>query len=163
MKCTYGLRLAIALIAAAALTPSLCAAYTAGTGTAAAATRTVQNGIAYITGGVGSDEVDALHGVASQYSLRLTFVTQRGRYLSDVDVEIAGPSGASVFKTRTLGPFLYVSLPPGRYQVSAYAGGTKQTRVVTVNARQGTNAQFDFPPPVHRAAAQCCPTPPVAN
>jgi hypothetical protein len=93
--------------------------------------------------------------------LRLTFLAQGGQFLSDVDVEIVGPSGASVFRTRTLGPYLYVALPPGRYQVAAYAAGTKQVRVVVVNRRQGTNAQFAFVPAVRNAVAPCCQTPPT--
>lgn len=161
MKRTRGITLTVALIAAA--TPCFCAADIVASEAGVAATRAVQNGIAYITGGVGSDEADALRSVASQYNLRLTFVSRRGQFLSDVDVEIVGPSGASVLTTRTLGPYLYVALPAGRYQVAAYAAGTKQTRVVVVNARQGTNAQFEFVPVVHRAAAPCCQTPPVAK
>lgn len=163
MKRTHGITLTVALIAATTLGPSFCAADIVASEAGATATRAVQNRIAYITGGVGTDEADALRSVASQYSLRLTFVTRRGQFLSDVDVEIVGPSGASVLRTRTLGPYLYVALPHGRYQVAAYAAGTKQTRVVVVNARQGTNAQFEFVPVVHRAAAPCCQTPPLAR
>ncbi|MEX3916389.1 carboxypeptidase regulatory-like domain-containing protein [Paraburkholderia sp. BR10872] len=163
MKPALGFTLSAALVAAMTLGAGVCSAQTVAAGTDAAATRTVQNGVAYITGGVGSDEAAAIRSVAGQYSLRLTFVTQGGQFLSDVDVEIVGPSGASLLKTRTLGPFLYVSLPTGRYQVAAYAAGAKQTRVVLVNVRQATNVEFDFPVLVHRAAAPCCQTPPVAQ
>ncbi|SDD16186.1 hypothetical protein [Paraburkholderia lycopersici] len=152
MKLAHGFALTIALVVAMGPGASIRAAQTVDAGTVAAATRTVQNGVAYITGGVGSDEAAALRGVAAQYSLRLTFVMQDGQFLSDVDVEIVGPSGASVLKTRTLGPFLYVSLPAGRYQIAAYAAGTRQTRVVLVGARQGANVQFAFPALDHRDA-----------
>jgi hypothetical protein len=163
MRPFHAFTLTAALVSATSLGANFCAAQSVAAGTDAAATRTVQNGVAYITGGVGTDEASALRSVAGQYSLRLTFVTQGGRYLSDVGVEIVGPSGAAVLNTLTLGPFLYVSLPAGRYQVAAYAQGTKKTRVVLVNARQATNAEFDFPTLVHRAAAPCCQTPSVAQ
>lgn len=161
MKLVYEITVTVALVVAATLGPTYCAAQSAPAETETAATRTVQNGVAYITGGVGSDEAAAVRSVAGKYSLRMTFLTQGGQFLSDVDVEIIGPSGASVLKTRTLGPFLYVSLPAGRYQVTAYAAGTRQTRVVLVNARQGANVQFDFPALVRRAAAPCCQVGPV--
>ncbi|WP_321948222.1 carboxypeptidase regulatory-like domain-containing protein [Paraburkholderia sp. J10-1] len=161
MKLACEIIVTVALVAATSPGPNYCAAQSAPAETEAAATRTVQNGVAYITGGVGSDEAAAVRSVAGQYSLRMSFLTQGGQFLSDVDVEIIGPSGASVLKTRTLGPFLYVSLPAGRYQVTAYAAGTRQTRVVLVNARQGTNVQFDFPTLVRRAAASCCQVGPV--
>ena len=163
MKRAHGLTLAVPLIAAAMLGINFCAAGALAAQTEASATRTVQNGVAYITGGVGSDEAAALRRVAGQYSLRLTFLTHGGQFLSDVDVEIVGPSGAAVLKTRTLGPFLYVSLPTGKYQVTAYAAGTRQTRVLLVNARQGTNAQFEFPALVERTFAPCCQTPSVTR
>jgi len=156
MKLAQGLTLT-ALVAAMSLGATICAAQTAAAGTDTAATRTVQNGVAYITGGVGSDEAAALRSVAGQYSLRMTFLTQGSQFLSDVDVEIVGPSGAAVLNTRTLGPFLYVLLPAGRYQIAAYAAGTRQTRVVLVNARQGTNVQFDFPALARRTTVPCCP------
>ncbi|WP_321899336.1 carboxypeptidase regulatory-like domain-containing protein [Paraburkholderia heleia] len=156
MKLAHGLTLTVALVAATSCA-GLYTAQTAAAGADTAATRTVQNGVAYITGGVGSDEAAALRSVAGQYSLRMTFLTQGGQYLSDVDVEIVGPSGAAVLNTRTLGPFLYVSLPAGRYQIAAYTAGTRQTRVVLVNARQGTNVQFDFPALARRTTVPCCP------
>jgi len=152
MKRAPCLTLTIAMLAATSLSPTLRAADTGSAGTVAAATRSVQNGVAYITGGVGSDEADAVRSVANQYSLRLTFVTSRGHFLSDVDVEIVGPSGASVLETRTLGPYLYVSLPPGRYQVAAHTAHARETRVVLVNASQGTNVQFAFPATAHNGA-----------
>ena len=152
MKTACRLTLIAVLIAATSLGASVGSAQAVATPTDNAATRTVRNGVAYITGGVGSDEAAAMRSIASQYSLRMTFLTQGGQFLSDVAVEIVGPSGASVLNTSTLGPFLYVSLPAGRYQVAAYAAGTKQTRVVLVNARQGTNVEFVFPASAHRAA-----------
>ncbi|MCP3710097.1 carboxypeptidase regulatory-like domain-containing protein [Paraburkholderia sp. CNPSo 3274] len=159
----HGLTLTVVLVATTSLGASFCEAQTAAAGTDTAATRTVQNGVAYITGGVGSDEAAALRSVAGQYSLRMTFLTRGGEFLSDVDVEIVGPSGAAVLNTRTLGTFLYVSLPAGRYQIAAYAEGTRQTRVVLVNACQGTNVQFDFPALVRRATAPCCRPLPVTQ
>ncbi|MBB3004548.1 hypothetical protein FHX57_006931 [Paraburkholderia tropica] len=161
MKRIHEITLAVALMSVLAPGFSSGAADIADADTNATATRSMQNGMAYITGGVGIDEADALRSVAHQYSLRLTFLAQGGQFLSDVDVEIVGPSGAAVFRTRTLGPYLYVALPPGRYQVAAYAAGTKQVRVVVVNRRQGTNVQFAFVPAVRHAVAPCCPTPPT--
>ena len=150
MNTSCRLTLIAVLIAATSLDASVGTAQTVAAGTDNAATRTVQNGVAYITGGVGSDEVAAMRRVASEYSPRMTFLTQGGQFLSDVAVEIVEPSGAFVLNTSTPDPFLYVSLHAGRYQIAAYAAGTRQTRVVRVNARRGTHIEFVLPAPGHQ-------------
>jgi phosphate/sulfate permease len=66
MKRIHEMTLAVALMSA--MTPgfSFGAADIADTDATATATRSMQNGIAYITGGVGVDEADALRSVAHQ-------------------------------------------------------------------------------------------------
>lgn len=77
----------------------------AALGSTAAANETpepaTQNGIAYVTGGVGQDEVDALRAAASKYNLRMMFASRSGEYLSDVDVTIRAAAAQPVLTVRT--------------------------------------------------------------
>lgn len=106
----------------------------AALGSTAAANETLepatQNGIAYVTGGVGQDEVDALRAAASKYNLRMTFASHSGEYLSDVDVTIRSAVAQPVLTVRTNGPFLYARLPAGQYRIDARYGGAEQRRSV---------------------------------
>lgn len=122
---------------------ALCAAVAMGSIEARAqveempATPTVltQNGIRYVSGGIGEEEAAAMQKMAAQYSLRLMVAHKSGEYLSDVDVTIASSTGKGVFSARTDGPFLLVALPPGHYRVTAASGQASQTRSVVVPAR----------------------------
>ena len=90
-----------------------------------------RNGVTYVTGGIGEDEVHAFRDVAAKYNMRITLASKAGHYLSDVDVRIT--SGQSeVLAVRTEGPFLFVSLPAGRYQVSARDRHVTETKQVVV-------------------------------
>lgn len=101
-----------------------------------------QNGIRYVSGGIGEEEAAAMQKLAAHYSLRVMVAGKSGEYLSDVDVTVASAAGKSVFSARTDGPFLLVALPAGHYRVTAASGQATQTRAVVVPA-QGT-ARLDM-------------------
>lgn len=102
----------------------------------------LQNGIEYLSGGIGEDQVAAMRQLASHYSLSIIVAAKGGEYLSDVDVSIVSAKGENVLSVRTDGPYLLVRLPAGRYRVTAQSGQANQTREVTVPAH-GT-ARLDF-------------------
>lgn len=94
-----------------------------------------QNGIAYVSGGVGSDERDAMHAMARRFNVRLNVVSARtGEALSDVDVSVADDRGKLRLRVRTEGPLLYMRLPRGRYQMTAAYRGAMQTQTVRSGA-----------------------------
>ena len=99
-------------------------------------------GIAYVTGGVGQDERDALKAMESQFNLALQFSAQGGAFLSGVRVEILDQSGRTVLDAVTEGPFFYAALPPGTYRVTASVEGQSTRRSVTVGAGRITRADF---------------------
>lgn len=87
--------------------------------------------IRYITGGVGSDEVKAMRAVRGRYSLALTFAMQVGNtgyYTSSAQLRIARAGGGTVLEASADGPFLFVELPPGTYDLSAELAGEKLER-----------------------------------
>ncbi|WP_242539921.1 carboxypeptidase-like regulatory domain-containing protein [Trinickia mobilis] len=101
--------------------------------------------ISYLSGGVGSDQSAAIKNVMHQYPLTLEFVgkTNSGNeYLADVPVQIADAHGTTVLKTDAQGPFMLLSLPDGRYTVTARHDGKMQRR--TVNIASSTRAHEMF-------------------
>jgi hypothetical protein len=91
----------------------------------------------YVTGGIGSDEAEAMRAAASDYSLALTFAAQTGQFVNDVDVAVKKPSGEVVLQATDAAPMLLAALPAGRYQIQATYDGQTQTRSVAV-ANAGT-------------------------
>lgn len=112
--------------------------------------------VPHVSGGVGVQEFNRLQRESSQYNLRLLLASRgSGAYLADVEVSVAAlPSREVMLDTRTEGPLLLATLPPGRYQITANYGGElkpgarrSQSRVIQV-PRQGqvrTAMYFDTP------------------
>lgn len=112
---------------------------------AAAATqagRTPQ-GLAYASGGVTHEELQALHEQRRAFSLWVvTAATRTGAHLADVRVLIRDHAGRVVFDEIMDGPWLFVDLPLGRYEVQATLDGREQKRRTTI--RRGDHRQLFF-------------------
>ena len=118
-------------IATAALTLAVC--LTAPAVMAAPAQPQQQNGVTYISGGVGLDEQNAMRALSADYNLRLTFATkQTGAYRSDVQLDIADTKGNSVLSVANTGPMVFAKLPAGTYRISASAEGKTFKRSVKI-------------------------------
>jgi hypothetical protein len=115
-----------------------------------------QNGVSYITGGVGEDEVQAFRAVAPQYNLRMTFAAKTGSYLSDIDVTITSAAGQKVLSVRTEGPFLFVSLPAGRYQIRAQMRQITETRQIRVPVPGWAEMRFYWDDPDRHGVVELC-------
>ncbi len=104
------------------------------------------NGIRYVTGGVGAAERAWLKQEGRDYSLRLTFSKgNRGAFVSQVKTTLQGTNGQPAFQATSQGPWLYVDVPAGRYQGQAhYRGQTHDFRVTVPNAGQAQRA-INFP------------------
>ena len=59
-------------------------------------------------------------GPHKEFSLRLVFALQSGPYVGGVSVTIRDESGRTVVDTLSPGPWLFVELPPGTYQLRFY-------------------------------------------
>lgn len=92
--------------------------------------------IPFISGGVGTDERDAMMREAKTegYNLKVVTAATGGAYLASVDVRITDRQGVEVLHTAMDGPWLLVKLPAGRYTVAADDGTQKHTRTVNVPA-----------------------------
>ena len=102
-----------------------------------------QNGITYITGGVGVDEAKAIESVRGHYNLQLTVTAKDGSFLADMPVKVINSRKQTVLDTTTDGPYLFAKLPAGRYEVIT-GDARVQKRAVQVGARGGANVHFVF-------------------
>ena len=81
-----------------------------------------QQGFAYLSGGISSDEREVIEELGKTYSVKLSFAEKRGPYLADVRLVIENMKGAEIIAITT-GPLFYIQLPPGSYRVNATFNG----------------------------------------
>ncbi len=104
--------------------------------------------ITYLSGGIGSDQSSAIKSVMNKYPLVLEFVgnTHTGNdYLADVPVRISDSHGQNLLKTQSDGPFMLVSLPHGRYNLTATYNGKTEHRQVNVTGMKSAHEIFMWP------------------
>ena len=101
-------------------------------------------GFAYVSGGATYEELTALRADRQAYSFWLTTAAlHSGAHLADVKVRITEAGSGKLALDYTMdGPWLFVALPAGRYDVEATypkgRGGRPETQkfTTTVNASQ---------------------------
>ena len=90
-----------------------------------------QGEASFVSGGIGDDELAAMHEARRDYNLQLLFAAKgSGEYLSSVAVVVKNAHGDTVLDTVADGPLLYAKLPRGQYQVSARYQEQVQNRKV---------------------------------
>src|SRR3954469_3672083 len=94
-----------AQVATGALAQSSSSGAATATGTAGA------SAAAFRCGGVGQEDQDRMKADAAKHPLMLTFASEGGAYLADVDVEISR-GGKVVLQGRCSGPLMLVDLAP---------------------------------------------------
>ncbi|GAB7540608.1 hypothetical protein [Cupriavidus sp. 8B] len=78
------------------------------------------NGITYVSGGIGDDEVKAIRSMAGRFNVRLGFYNAKGgEALSDVTVSVVDSNGKQRLRVVSSGPLLYMQLPAGAYTLRA--------------------------------------------
>lgn len=98
-----------------------------------------QNGIAYVSGGVGRDEVASMRRMAQQFNVRMRFVDNAdGSSLSDVSVTLFNARREIVLLVLSEGPLLYLKLAPGNYRALIRYGTTIESRSIQVKPGRGS-------------------------
>jgi hypothetical protein len=106
--------------------------------------RQEQNGITYLSGGVGEDEAKAIQQ-ATGYNLHMTFaIGVENKYIPDVDVVIEKNQGQTVLTLSNAGPLVYVQLPAGKYTVIATRNGEVRRDVADVGSGAARNLVFHW-------------------
>jgi hypothetical protein len=92
--------------------------------------------VTYVSGGIGSDESEAMKQAAPRYALEILLVGKAedggGTYLAGNRVVIQDSSGEPMLDTQTDGPYLLVNLPPGRYTVTAWHDGAAKSQAMQI-------------------------------
>jgi hypothetical protein len=98
--------------------------------------------VPHLSGGVGSDEREALRAKERDYNVKVITAMKSGDYLSGVVVVIESAAKEPVLETTMTGPILLAKLPPGSYTIRATRGSQMLTQTVAIEA-QGLK-QVDF-------------------
>lgn len=104
--------------------------------------------ITYLSGGIGSDQSAAIKDAMHNYPLVLEFVgtTHAGNeYLADIPVRIADMHGNNVLNASAHGPFMLLSLPDGRYTITATHDGKTERRAVNIASATHAHEMFAWP------------------
>lgn len=89
--------------------------------------------IAFMTGGIGHDEVVSMRLSAKKYTLNLLFSEGfAGQAVTDVNVNIYDESSTLVFRIKGSKPLLYVNLPAGTYTIVAINNGAKLRHKINI-------------------------------
>lgn len=75
--------------------------------------------IPYMSGGIGTDERDALRQKSRDFNLKVVCATKGGAYLADIALQIKEESGTTVLAVKSEGPWFFTKLSPGNYTVTA--------------------------------------------
>ena len=105
-----------------------------------------QNGITFISGGVGDDSQQAMLAVKQDYNLRMLFAREgTGEYFASLPVRISDTAGNPVLSATSAGPFFYARLQPGRYTVEVIHLGQWLTKTADVPAAGAAELYFYWP------------------
>ena len=113
-----------------------------------------QGGIAFISGGVGEDDEEAMRKVVGDYNLRLGFAIKgSGAYLADVKVLVRAKNGGEMLRTVSQGPCFFARLAPGRYVVDVETLGVLQSKPIQIREKAPVNAYFYWEGPSPASSA----------
>jgi hypothetical protein len=107
-----------------------------------------QGSVAYLSGGIGEEEREAIKAAAASYPLTLELATtgpQRNPYIADARVEIRDTTGRAVLDATAQGPFVLVRLPEGTYTVDVDWNDAEQRRVVQIAPDKHQHLVLEFP------------------
>lgn len=100
--------------------------------------RTSRNGLNYMTGGIGDEEVLEMRPHAKKFTLNLLFSEgDAGQSITDLNVNIYNEQSELVFRVKGAKPILYVNLPAGNYTILANNNGVKLRHKLSI--KENTN------------------------
>ena len=96
-------------------------------------------GIAYISGGVGQEESEAMLAKAKQWSVLLELSqleNGRGVWIFGAQIKITNIKQKVVFDALAQGPYMLINLEPGDYVLQAIYQGVEQKRTINIKPSQ---------------------------
>lgn len=107
--------------------------------------------IAYISGGIGESDSNAMKAMAKEYKLEVVFIqklNQREEYLADVQVQIFDHHLRKLLNIVTDGPYLLLNMPQGKYLIVSDFEGVVKQQWVNVDKAAHQKVVFWWPIPV---------------
>jgi hypothetical protein len=105
-----------------------------------------ENGITFLSGGIGKTEASAMKNEARHYPLSMVFsATKTNEYLADVLVTLKNEAGKKLLSAVSDGPIMLVKLPAGEYKVAAEINGKTLHRTVRVSGKGDRRLEFHWP------------------
>lgn len=103
------------------------------------------NGVRYLTGGLGANERAWLRRHGPSYPVALQFSKgERGAFVSSVEVIIRTSNGQVLFEATTDGPLIYIDLANGNYEATVRYQGQERTFELRVPANERTGRSINF-------------------
>ena len=93
-----------------------------------------QNGVTFVTGGIGEDERTEIEASKANFNLHLTSAMVDGSFVEYTMVKISDAAGNPVIETEA-GPLLYAQLAPGKYTLVATNDSQESTRKFTLGKK----------------------------
>jgi hypothetical protein len=101
-------------------------------------------GISYLSGGIGTEEREALRAKENEFNLRLSFASQNSEYLGGAQVVVKDKKGKTVLDATADGPLFFAELPQGSYTVTATALGKTFRREARISAKGRAQLHFTW-------------------
>jgi hypothetical protein len=95
----------------------------------------MHNDIPFAFGGVGDEKQCQLKKTAHQYNVKVVFAAMSGAYLTDVHLTVRDDQGRVVMDRNFGGPWVFMKLPQGTYDIGANLNGIEKRRQVTVGEK----------------------------
>jgi hypothetical protein len=101
--------------------------------------------IAYISGGIGDDELAAIEAVKNDYNVRVTSADKTGHFRGDTEIVIQDMKRNPLLDVIAQGPIFYAQLPNGRYIIEGISEGQSKTQTIRITTGKSVPVHFSWP------------------
>ncbi len=96
----------------------------------------VSNGISFINGGIGDEELAEVKAKAAEFNVHVMLSAKNGEFISDVSLRILDSKDAPLVAVSDAGPYFYAHMAAGTYTLeTTAANGEKKIAKITVGAK----------------------------
>jgi hypothetical protein len=99
-----------------------------------------QGTVSFITGGIGSDQSNAMYAAAKKWSVLIEMSqidgSGRGVWIAGINVRILDSKQKTVLETVSDGPLMLLNAPAGQYEIEATYQGKVLKRSLTIKDKE---------------------------
>ena len=100
-----------------------------------------ENGVSYISGGIGDEEKEQLKAQETNFNIHVLITGLNGEFVSSVKFRLLSPKGAQIINIEDAGPYVYVKIPAGSYDAEITSNGAVQKIALKVPAKGAVKKQ----------------------